>query len=98
MEKIPTAEEHFEGMQFSQNKEYNAKLIQEVAKKSREHTELHVKAALEAASIKANAKGEGTGGLNTDRGNLYWTYAGNIGKVIIDKDSILNAYPLDKIQ
>lgn len=44
--------------------------------------------AIEKAAESAIAKGEGCS-CNTRSGDLYWTFAGNIGKVIINKDSIL---------
>ena len=44
----------------------------------------------ELCADKAFAKGEGIS-LTTKNQNFYWTFAGKIGKIIIDKDSILNA-------
>ena len=58
---------------------------------------LHVKAALEAAVEKADA-GCDFGNMKASDGNLYATYAGHIGKVIIIKDSILSAYPEELIK
>lgn len=58
---------------------------------------LHVEAALKAASEKADAKADNSSSLRVSRKNLYWTFAGNIGDVLIDKESILNSYPLTNV-
>ena len=67
----------------------------ELAKKV---SKLHVEAALKAASEKADAKSDKTSGLSVSKGNLYWTFAGNIGNVVINKESILSADSLENIK
>ena len=62
-----------------------------------EFAKMHVQEALKQASEKAYAQGKGTT-LTTKRSNFYYTYAGHIGKIEMNKDSILNAYPLDLIK
>ena len=62
-----------------------------------EFAKFHVKAALEAAVEKADA-GCDFGNMRASNGDLYATYAGHIGKVIIIKDSILSAYPEELIK
>lgn len=48
-----------------------------------------IEKTVEICSEKAVAKADG-GSMNTRNGNLYWTFGGNIGNVIIDKQSILS--------
>ena len=62
-----------------------------------EFAKMHVQEALKQASEKAYAQGEGST-LTTKRSNFYYTYSGHIGKIEMNKDSILNAYPLDLIK
>lgn len=62
-----------------------------------EFAKMHVQEALKQASEKAYAQGKGST-LTTKRSNFYYTYAGHIGKIEMNKDSILNAYPLDLIK
>ena len=63
-----------------------------------EFTKLHVEAALKEAAEKADAKADKSYSLRVSRKNLFWTYGGSIGDVEIDKESILDAYPLDNIK
>ena len=62
-----------------------------------EFAKMHVQEALKQASEKAYAQGKGST-LTTKRSNFYYTYAGHIGKIEMNKESILNAYPLDLIK
>ena len=62
-----------------------------------EFAKMHVEEALKQASEKAYAQGKGST-LTTKRSNFYYTYAGHIGKIEMNKESILNAYPLDLIK
>ena len=62
-----------------------------------EFAKMHVQEALKQASEKAYAQGKGSS-LTTKSSNFYYTFAGNIGKIEMNKDSILNAYPLDLIK
>ena len=62
-----------------------------------EFAKMHVQEALKQASEKAYAQGKGST-LTTKRSNFYYTFAGHIGKIEMNKDSILNAYPLDLIK
>ena len=62
-----------------------------------EFAKMHVQEALKQASEKAYAQGKGST-LTTKRSNFYYTYAGHIGKIEMNKESILNAYPLDLIE
>lgn len=48
-----------------------------------------VKYTLEQAAENAYAVGEGSN-LTSKGGSLYWTFAGNIGKVVMKKESILS--------
>lgn len=61
-----------------------------------EFAKMHVQEALKQASEKAYAQGKGSS-LTTKSSNFYYTFAGNIGKIEMNKDSILNAYPLENI-
>ena len=62
-----------------------------------EFAKMHVQEALKQDSEKAYAQGKGST-LTTKRSNFYYTYAGHIGKIEMNKESILNAYPLDSIK
>ena len=62
-----------------------------------EFAKMHVQEALKQASEKAYAQGKGST-LTTKRSNFYYTYAGHIGKIEMNKDSILNAYSLENIK
>ena len=62
-----------------------------------EFAKMHVQEALRLASEKAYAQGKGSS-LTTKSSNFYYTFVGNIGKIEMNKDSILNAYPLDLIK
>lgn len=58
----------------------------------------HVEQALKEASEKSYAKADASSSLTTKRNNLYWTFGGNIGNVVICKESILNSYNLTNIK
>lgn len=62
-----------------------------------EFAKLHVQAALETASEKAYAQGIGSS-LTTHDSCFKWTFGGSIGNIEMNKDSILNAYPLTNIK
>lgn len=82
---IPTAEDLF--INYSINAEYDALSIETkefIAETYRANTRLHVQAALEAAAENAEAKEEALD---------YGT-----GEIWVDKNSILNAYPLENIK
>jgi hypothetical protein len=57
----------------------------------------HVEAALKEASEKAYARGKGSS-LTTKDKNFFYTFAGHIGEIEMNKSSILNAYPLQNIK
>lgn len=96
MEKIPTAEEFIKnldkdgGEAWTEGSDTLALGLIEFAK-------LHVEAALKEASEKASAYGEGSS-LSTHDSNFFYTFAGHIGKIKMNKDSILKAYPLTNIK
>lgn len=96
MEKIPTAAEYIynrdrgEGEEWCRNSGTLALALIEFAK-------LHIENALKIASERACAYGEGSS-LNTNDSNFFYTFAGHIGKIKINKDSILNAYPASNVK
>jgi len=82
---IPTAEEFvMEGHLLVEDDEHR----DDLAKSHIEFTKLHVRAALKEASKNAEI---------TDIGNSN-QYGEWVPCNVIDKDSILNAYPLDRIK
>lgn len=87
MNKIPTAEEYlknFIDFKLVQLKEYTPKMLTNDIKIAMiEFTKLHVEAALEEASEKAVPVTNGAG---------EWAY------LYVDKDSILQSYPLRNIK
>jgi hypothetical protein len=83
MSKIPTAEEFLNTF----NRKVNDTLEQGVQEAMIEFAKLHVKEALETASKKAKTKDEWEG--NT--GSEYCD-------TVVDRESIINAYPLDNIK
>jgi hypothetical protein len=89
MEKIPTAEEFLKDLQheYEETGEYKMYFAIDIPDKLREFAKLHVEAALKAASEKGEA---------VVRTNGEWTSS----KVTagVNKESILNSYPLDKIK
>lgn len=56
-----------------------------------EYTQSVIKQALETAAEKVYAFGEGSN-LTTKNNSLKWTFAGHIGDVKINKDSITNTF------
>ena len=62
-----------------------------------EFAKLHVEAALKAAEKSNFINAEGIS-ISPKSNNLHWTAYGNVGKITYNKDSILNAYPLDNIK
>jgi len=92
MNKIPTAEdflqEHSKISHFYDDKTNQMVCFSaDVQKALIEFAKLHVKAALETASKKAKTKNEWEG--NT--GSEYCD-------TVVDRESIINAYPLDNIK
>ena len=89
MNKIPTTEELFKKYKILYHFEEGSPeyLIDKEDFKTAiiEHTKLHVKAALEAASEEAIA-------------NHIESWGQRTGEIEIDKDSILNAYPENLIK
>lgn len=83
--KILTADEFLQDLQSEYEKtgEYKMYFAIDIPNKLREFAKLHVEAALKAASEKAD-------GIDGD--NFY------IPNTAIDKESILNAYPLTNIK
>jgi hypothetical protein len=100
MEKLLTAEEFLKSKDYNITDDgelYDGLLINNVLKDMIEFTKLHVEAALKAANEKATILEDGK-----DIGNRYfWDDYNTSNKDIeyeINKDSILNAYPLDNIK
>lgn len=87
MSEIPSAREYINSGLYDSGFEFNEAEIKILSKKLKEFAKLHVKAVLKAASEKALICGETSNinGLVSD-------------KVYINKNSILNAYPLDLIK
>ena len=99
MNNIPNIDE-FVNKQSLRNFEFEeGYFVEEIdfRKALKEFAVLHVQAALKAASEKAFAKGD-TCSLTTKDHNFFWTFGGSIGRVVMDTDSILNAYPLKNIK
>lgn len=101
--KIPTASEYLNilNCHFEKTFEPNGdKLyVENVVKNMMIHfAQLHVEAALQAAAN--NAKIAVYSKDNKILSDMYYTNFRNAGKreVIVSKDSILNAYPLDNIK
>ena len=86
MEKRPTAEEFLFGKADSFDHQMRELTFTDAKVKSLiiEFAKLHVKAALEAASENATAYRE------EDMRGGTWT--------LVDKDSVINSYPLDNIK
>jgi|688.fasta_scaffold1022205_3 hypothetical protein len=98
MSNIPNVEEFLEREYVHIEHEPGRFIHESDFKKSMlEFAALHVQAALKAASEKAFAKGD-TCSLTTKNNNFFWTFGGSIGRVVMDTDSILNAYPLTNIK
>lgn len=105
-DNTPTAEEFFKNSLVQTSiDEYGNYSIYDIEQAMVEFAKLHVEAALKTASEK------GTMNLNypepyEDSNEIGLTYAvaeeisrgGEYGAVVIDKDSILNAYPLENIK
>lgn len=85
---IPTAEEFNNDMRYV-TYSLDEKLIT--------FAQMHVEAALKVASEKAYARGKGSS-LTTRDKNFFYTFAGHIGEIEMNKDSILNSYPLTNIK
>lgn len=82
MAKIPTAEKYLQGSE-TYDKDYPTISLYDAEQRMIEFAKMHVEAALKEASEKAN----------------YNTYGHeHIEEVWIDKDSILNSYPLTNIK
>ena len=62
-----------------------------------EFAKYHVEESLKEASEKSYAYGEGSS-LTTKDNCFYWTFGGNLGKIIMKKESVLNAYPKENIK
>lgn len=102
MSKIPTAEEYFAKRYKELGISHSDEIEDEDQKIAIEFARRHVKAALEAAAD--NAKVEMI--ENCHDHTPYWGACGSCGRYDnpdiatenVDRDSILNAYPLDKIK
>ena len=105
MEKIPTAEERFDeffssfpkyGVYLAEN--WKKEIIEIANKLANDKSKLHVEAALKEASENAeiivNTESEYQGDLGDSHGLLYK----DVTTYEIDKDSILNSYPLENIE
>lgn len=88
---LPTAEE------FLDNNIIDYLVSKKVKNVMIEFAKLHVEQALKEASEKAYAKGKGSN-LTTKDKNFFYTFAGHIGEIEMNKDSILNAYPISNIK
>lgn len=102
---IPNAEELLRSFFHYENDESYSKLFKQVDKNQilafgKQFAKLHVQAALEAAErhcyivVKDHDLYKRDYCKIVDKNNEYWEYG---GYAEIDKDSILNSYPLDKI-
>jgi len=87
---IPTAEEFFESKMWVNHKHPNYEDMIEFAK-------LHVTEALKAAE-KSNFIDAVGISITPKSNNLHWTAYGSLGKIVYDKNAILNAYPLENIK
>ena len=94
---MKTAEEFLKNFNEEENNIDKLYYDSYVKKAMIKFAKMHVQEALKQASEKAYAQGKGST-LTTKRSNFYYTYAGHIGKIEMNKDSILNAYPLDLIK
>jgi len=90
-------ETFFEGYPQHPYDSFDGHRIKDVCNLMKEFAQYHVEQALKEAAEKADA-GCDFGNMSMKRGDLFATFAGNIGKVIMNKESILNAYPLKNIK
>lgn len=104
MSKIPTVKEFLDDSEIFETIKLKQNIVKEptflyddVQKAMVEFTKLHVEAALKEASEKAYARGKGSS-LTTKSANFFYTFAGHIGEIEMNKNSILNAYPLENIK
>jgi hypothetical protein len=100
MEKIPTAKEFAQQFNFwtTYYREHTIDHV-EVHRFAIEYTKLHVKAALEAAAEKAELRDTWWGNTSSSVGDeIYYDSDGDKHTISVEKDSILNAYPLNLIQ
>jgi hypothetical protein len=86
MSKISTAEQLFKTEYSIMDSEY-PEMAAHVRRKVIEFARLHVEAALKAAAENAETKEEASYGVD----EIYYTR-------VVDKDSIINAYPLTNIK
>jgi hypothetical protein len=94
MEKIPTAEEFLNQKPFINGMTRRDQQIAMI-----EFAKLHVEAALKAASEEANAISSRSNITSKDRlKGVQGLICVHLGNVSVDKDSILNAYPLTNIK
>ena len=99
MKEIPTAKEFLEEKCYITNdgvEDIHDSLLN-VKDAMIEFAKLHVEAALKAAEKSNFINAEGIS-ISPKSNNLHWTAYGNVGKITYNKDSILNAYPLDNIK
>jgi hypothetical protein len=89
---IPTAEEFLStySIEYGDSKNNSRAIVKasEATNALIEFAKLHVKSALEAASDNATIDD-----IGSPNGDGEWMYCG-----IVDKDSILNSYPLENIK
>jgi hypothetical protein len=90
MEKVPTALEVFTKWG---NKPYHFKITDVMI----DFAQMHVKAALEEAYVHAKLKVINTE-ESKDKKGLLEAYECGSDVVVLDMDSILNAYPIDEIK
>jgi hypothetical protein len=104
MDKTPTAEEFLDAGLSESGFQFEGQMRNIAKRKLIEFAKLHVKAALEEASN--NAKITHTEVEVCDNHTPYWGPCGNCGYYSmptvdvaqINKDSILNSYPLENIK
>lgn len=92
--KIPTAEEFLNNFRFEAGEMIGNRDFDTMALYAKEFAKLHVEAALKAASENATTMTLEEGFLDTVKG-IWVKYP---KKYIVNKDSILNSYPLENIK
>jgi len=89
---IPTVEEY-----LNTHRDIQSDYDYETTKMMIEFAKLHVEAALQAAEKSDFIQADGIS-ISPKSNNLYWSAYGNIGKIVYNKQVILNAYPLTLIK